>query len=51
MFHCDLAPLGQKNMGVKVEPVGRWDLASLAEFDALFIRETTSIRNHTFRFA
>jgi len=37
--------------GVEVEPITRRDLASLAEFDALFIRETTSIRNHTFRFA
>ena len=26
-------------------------MARLAEFDALFIRETTSIRNHTYRFA
>lgn len=37
--------------GVEVEPITRRDLADLAEFDALFIRETTSIRNHTFRFA
>jgi glutathione synthase/RimK-type ligase-like ATP-grasp enzyme len=37
--------------GVEVEPITRRDLAKLAEFDALFIRETTSIRNHTFRFA
>jgi glutathione synthase/RimK-type ligase-like ATP-grasp enzyme len=36
---------------VEVEPITRRDLSSLAEFDALFIRETTSIRNHTFRFA
>ncbi len=37
--------------GLEVEPITRRDLADLAEFDALFIRETTSIRNHTFRFA
>jgi glutathione synthase/RimK-type ligase-like ATP-grasp enzyme len=37
--------------GVEVEPITRRDLASLVEFDALFIRETTSILNHTFRFA
>ncbi|MEE4118966.1 MAG: RimK family alpha-L-glutamate ligase, partial [Paracoccaceae bacterium] len=37
--------------GVEVEPITRHDLARLAEFDGLFIRETTSIRNHTFRFA
>ena len=36
---------------VEVEPITKRDLSSLAEFDALFIRETTSIRNHTFRFA
>ncbi|MEZ5938935.1 MAG: RimK family protein [Hyphomonadaceae bacterium] len=37
--------------GVEVEPITRKDLAKLAEFDALFIRETTSITNHTYRFA
>jgi glutathione synthase/RimK-type ligase-like ATP-grasp enzyme len=40
-----------EKMGVEVEPIGRRDLARLAEFDALFIRETTSIDNHTYRFA
>jgi glutathione synthase/RimK-type ligase-like ATP-grasp enzyme len=38
-------------LGVEVEPITRKDFARLAEFDALFIRETTSIRNHTYRFA
>lgn len=38
-------------LGVEVEPITRRDLARLAEFDALFIRETTSIDNHTYRFA
>lgn len=38
-------------LGVEVEPITRRDLARLAEFDALFIRETTSIQNHTYRFA
>lgn len=38
-------------MGVEVEPIGRKDLVRLANFDALFIRETTSISNHTYRFA
>lgn len=37
--------------GVEVEPITRRDLPRLAEFDALFIRETTLITNHTFRFA
>jgi glutathione synthase/RimK-type ligase-like ATP-grasp enzyme len=40
-----------EKMGVEVEPITRRDLARLAEFDALFIRETTSIDNHTYRFA
>jgi glutathione synthase/RimK-type ligase-like ATP-grasp enzyme len=38
-------------MGVEIEPITRKELAKLAEYDALFIRETTSIRNHTYRFA
>ncbi|WP_420406626.1 RimK family protein [Hoeflea sp.] len=38
-------------MGVAVEPITRKDLPRLANFDALFIRETTSISNHTYRFA
>jgi glutathione synthase/RimK-type ligase-like ATP-grasp enzyme len=37
--------------GVEIEPITKRDLARLAEFDALFIRETTSIRNHTYHFA
>ena len=31
--------------------ITREDYGSLAEFDALFIRETTSVNHHTFRFA
>jgi glutathione synthase/RimK-type ligase-like ATP-grasp enzyme len=38
-------------LGVEVEPISKKDLGKLAEFDALFIRETTSIRNHTYQFA
>jgi len=38
-------------MGVEVEPIGKRDLARLANYDALFIRETTAISNHTYRFA
>ncbi|WP_137388143.1 RimK family protein [Rhodoligotrophos defluvii] len=37
--------------GVEVAPITKGDLDRLAEFDALFIRETTSIDNHTYRFA
>ncbi len=40
-----------EKLGVEVEPITRRDLARLAEFDALFIRETTSLQNHTYRFA
>ena len=36
---------------IEVEPIQKRDLFRLAEFDALFIRETTSIDNHTYRFA
>ncbi len=38
-------------LGVEVEPIGKRDLPRLANYDALFIRETTSISNHTYRFA
>lgn len=34
-----------------VEQIGREDYTRLAEFDALFIRETTSVNHHTYRFA
>jgi glutathione synthase/RimK-type ligase-like ATP-grasp enzyme len=34
-----------------VEMIGRDDYGRLAEFDALFIRETTAVNHHTFRFS
>ena len=40
-----------EKLSVDVEPVTRRQLAELAEYDGLFIRETTSIDNHTYRFA
>ncbi|MCV0397678.1 MAG: RimK family protein [Rhizobiaceae bacterium] len=40
-----------EKMGVEVEPITRKDLPRLANYDALFIRETTAISNHTYRFA
>jgi glutathione synthase/RimK-type ligase-like ATP-grasp enzyme len=40
-----------EKMGVEIEPITRKDLAKLANYDALFIRETTTISNHTYRFA
>ncbi len=40
-----------KSMGLWVELITRSDFSSLLEYDALLIRETTAINNHTFRFA
>ena len=40
-----------KDLSIEVEPIGKNDYARLAEYDGLFIRETTSIENHTYRFA
>jgi glutathione synthase/RimK-type ligase-like ATP-grasp enzyme len=37
--------------GFDVERIGRDDYPRLAEFDALFIRETTQVNHHTYRFA
>ena len=38
-------------VGLNVELITKSDFARLLEFDALFIRETTSLANHTYRFA
>lgn len=40
-----------KTMGVDIELIERKDFSRLAEFDALFIRETTALDDHTYRFA
>ncbi|MBI1301510.1 MAG: ATP-grasp domain-containing protein [Alphaproteobacteria bacterium] len=40
-----------KKMNLWVELITKQDFASLLEFDALLIRETTAINNHTYRFA
>lgn len=40
-----------ERLSVDVEPITRRQLAELAEYDGLFIRENTSIDNHTYRFA
>src|SRR3546814_9451356 len=40
-----------EQMGVEVELVEKKDYSELAEYDALFIRETTALDHHTFRFA
>lgn len=40
-----------KELGIEVDPIIRNDYARLAEYDGLFIRETTALDNHTYRFA
>ncbi|WP_257388442.1 RimK family protein [Tahibacter caeni] len=40
-----------KDLGIEVDPITRNDYARLAEYDGLFIRETTALDNHTYRFA
>jgi glutathione synthase/RimK-type ligase-like ATP-grasp enzyme len=40
-----------RDLGIDVELIGRAQYAELAEYDALFIRETTAISDHTYRFA
>jgi len=40
-----------ESVGFAVEFVDKDDYGRLAEFDALFIRETTSVLHHTYRFA
>jgi glutathione synthase/RimK-type ligase-like ATP-grasp enzyme len=40
-----------KHNGLDVEVIEKKDFAHLPEFDGLFIRETTAIDHHTFRFA
>ncbi|MBN8728758.1 MAG: RimK family protein [Xanthomonadales bacterium] len=38
-------------LGIEVDLVTRTDYAKLAEYDGLFIRATTALDNHTYRFA
>ena len=40
-----------ESLGLRTEVIGRNAYARLGEFDALFIRETTSVNHHTYRFA
>ena len=40
-----------EGLDMAVELIDKDDYGRLAEFDALFIRETTSVNHHTFRFA
>lgn len=38
-------------MGISVELIERKDFSRLTQFDALFLRETTAVDHHTFKFA
>ncbi|MGE3805756.1 MAG: RimK family protein [Gemmataceae bacterium] len=40
-----------ESLGLETELITKDDLGRLAEFDALFIRETTAVNHHTYRFA
>lgn len=40
-----------RDMDIRVELIGRHDYSRLTQFDALFIRETTAVVHHTFKFA
>lgn len=40
-----------ETLGIRSELITRDDYGRLAEFDALFIRETTYVNHHTYRFA
>ncbi|UCH80343.1 MAG: RimK family protein [Nitrospiraceae bacterium] len=40
-----------ESIGLETELIEKEDLGRLAEFDALFIRETTNVMHHTYRFA
>ncbi|MBN2319916.1 MAG: RimK family protein [Acidobacteria bacterium] len=40
-----------RKIGVEVDLITRENFNRLGEYDALFIRETTSVNDHTFRFA
>jgi glutathione synthase/RimK-type ligase-like ATP-grasp enzyme len=40
-----------RGLGLGAEVIGRDDFARLAEFDALFLRETTAVNHYTYRFA
>ena len=40
-----------ESLAIRPELIDRDDYGRLAEFDALFIRETTYVNHHTYRFA
>jgi glutathione synthase/RimK-type ligase-like ATP-grasp enzyme len=40
-----------KRLGVEIDLITRKDFSRIGEYDALFIRETTQMEHHTYRFA
>src|SRR5690606_31180523 len=40
-----------EKLGISSEVITKDDYGRIAEFDGLFIRETTNVNHHTFRFA
>lgn len=40
-----------RTVGIEAWVIGRDDFGSLSEYDALFLRETTMVNHHTYRFA
>ena len=40
-----------EEMGIRCELISKDDFSRIPEFDALFIRETTSVNHHTYRFS
>ncbi|MGH8113342.1 MAG: RimK family protein [Rhodanobacteraceae bacterium] len=40
-----------KDLGIEVDPISKHDYPRLAEYDGLFIRETTAPDDHTYRFS
>lgn len=40
-----------ERLGLNTEVISRDDFGRIAEYDALFIRETTNVNHHTYRFA
>jgi glutathione synthase/RimK-type ligase-like ATP-grasp enzyme len=40
-----------RQLSIEAELIGRGDIGRLAEFDALFIRDTTAVNHYTYRFS
>jgi len=40
-----------RTLGIEATVIGKDDFGEIAEFDALFLRETTYVNHHTYRFA